>query len=269
MEYLTDIHCHLHEPDFCADLDGVINRALSAGVGRFVCNSGSIDDLAAVNDIAQKYDSIIPCFGIHPWFVADLPENWLNIVADYASAAVSGIGEIGLDGWKKNIPPLEEQIPVFKAQLDLARQLNRPVMIHCLKAYDQLFDILKNDGPPQAGFLMHAYSGSWTMVQPLADLGGYFSFSHAILSPERKKAHKTITAVPSDRILMESDSPDLVGPEPFRPYSIRRADGRFRQEPANIAAAAKGFADIRNQPADDFISDVMNNTDSFLSHFYE
>ena len=261
---MFDIHCHLHEAIFDADREEVISRAVDNGISRFVTNSGSIDDLAAVRKLAETDSRIIPCFGIHPWFTQDLPGNWLDQINDCLTEVPSGVGEIGLDLWRKNIGPIEEQTNVFREQLAIARALNRPAMIHCLKAYDQLLEVLKNDGAPDAGFLLHAYSGAWTMIEPLVKLGAYFSFSHATLAPDRRKVHKTIASVPTERFLIESDSPDLVGPEPYRPFSIRMESGRFRQEPANISAALPAFADFRGETAEILREQIKTNTQTFL-----
>ena len=262
---MFDIHCHIHEAAFDADREEMLARAAASGITGFLTNAGSIDDLASVKSLADSNSQVIPCYGIHPWFTQDLPDDWLEQVESYLNDRKSGVGEVGLDLWRKDIGHIEEQTKVFREQLSLARQLNRPVMIHCLKAYDQLLAILQNDGCPEAGFLMHAYSGSWTMIEPLVKLGGYFSFSHATLAPDRRKAHKTIGSVPDNRFLIESDSPDLVGPEPFRPHSIRMESGRFRQEPANIAAALQGFADYRGVSPEHLVQQIESNTREFLS----
>ncbi len=261
---MFDMHCHLHEPVFDADRELVIARAVENGITGFVTNAGSINDLSAVQELAASDDRIIPCFGIHPWFTTNLPKNWLEIVQNFLSKTPSGVGEIGLDLWRKNIGPLEEQTTVFREQLAIARELNRPAMIHCLKAYDQILEIFRSDGGPQAGFLLHAYSGPWTMIEPLVKMGAYFSFSHATLAPDRRKAHKTISSIPDERFLIESDSPDLVGPEPFRPFSVRMESGRFRQEPANIAAALTGFADFRGITPEQLRKQIETNTQIFL-----
>lgn len=268
MELLTDIHCHLHEPDFADDLDMVLRRARSNGIGQFVCNAGTLSDIEPIIALSGKYDGIIPCFGIHPWFCGDLQDDWLDILSKWLIGYKAGIGEIGLDGWKSGIPSLDRQLPVFRQQLDLARQLNRPAMIHCLRAYDELLHTINKDGAPDAGFLLHAYSGSWTMIEPLTKLGAWFSFSHTTLAPDRKKAHKAIACVPGDRLLLESDSPDLVGPEPLRPFSVRRSDGRFRNEPANISAIIEPIAKIRCTSADLLMVEIRANTRLFLADIF-
>lgn len=265
MDLLTDIHCHLHEPDFEGDLAEVIARSVAQGVGQFVCNAGDISDFERIVSIAKQYEGIIPCFGIHPWFCGDLAVGWQGQLAEWLISHKAGVGEIGLDSWKPGIPSLEVQKKVFREQLALAREFDRPVMIHCLKAYDDLYQIVTDDGVPISGFLLHAYSGPWTMVDALAELGGRFSFSHPCFAPDRKKAHKTIASVPVDRLLLESDSPDLVGPEPFRPYSIRRSDGRFRNEPANISAIVEVLASIRGSSQSELIRQIKKNSSDFLA----
>ncbi|KAJ4917049.1 TatD related DNase [Raphanus sativus] len=120
---------------------------------------------------------------------------------------------VGLDkGSKGREIDFSDQVGVFRQQLELAKELNRPASIHCVCAFGDLLEITKSVGPFPAGLILHSYLGSAEMVPEFANLGAYFSFSGFLMSMSEKKAKKMLRAVPSDRILLETDSPEEGDP---------------------------------------------------------
>jgi TatD DNase family protein len=245
MPPLVDCHIHLQDESFADDLPAVLGRAADAGVSRFACNGSSIDDWPAVTTLARKHAQIIPCFGVHPWYVGQQPVTWLEELRRCLLSMPGAVGEIGLDRWiDPRDEPLQERF--FRQQLAIARELNRPVMVHCLRAWGWLLDVLKVEPPPAEGMLIHAFGGSAEMIRPLANMGAYFSFAGNVLEPRRWRAREALAAVPVDRLLIETDSPDLPPPKDFRSYGQARADGRIRNEPANLPRILRGIAQVRH-----------------------
>jgi TatD DNase family protein len=171
---LLDAHLHLQDEALSAQLAEVLQRADDAGVRYFASNGAEEADWPIVLVQARAHPQIIPCFGVHPWYVSNLSPQWHEKLAGHLDAIPSGIGEIGLDRWKE---PRDEKVQeeVFRIQLDLARQRKLPVMIHCVRAWGWLMDVLRSEAPLPAGMLIHAYGGSADLIQPLADMGAYFS----------------------------------------------------------------------------------------------
>ncbi|KAF5195929.1 Tatd related dnase [Thalictrum thalictroides] len=162
---------------------------------------------------SEKYSScVIPCFGLHPWFIAERSPNWFNILKELLhSTPSSTVGEIGLDkGSHGKEIDFKDQVQVFRQQLELAKELQRPVSIHCVSAFGDLLKIMQSIGHLPGGAILHSYLGSAEMVPPLAKLGAYFSISGHTMSMKLEKVKKMLKAVPSDRILLETDSPDAL-----------------------------------------------------------
>lgn len=232
-----DAHNHLQDPRF-GDPEPVIAGMRAAGVVRCVVNSTSEDDWPAVESLALAHPGlVVPAFGIHPWKARAARTGWEKRLADLlARHPAASIGECGVDGWVQ-APSLEIQIPVFVSQLRLARELNRPVAIHCLKAWQPLFDAFQQETPPSR-FLMHSFGGSLEIARRLLPLGAYFSFSGYFLQERKTAVLEGFRQLPKDRILVETDAPDMLPPLDFVTHPI--AGGV--NHPANLPRIAQGFA---------------------------
>jgi TatD DNase family protein len=132
-------------------------------------------------------------------------------------------------------------------------------MVHCLKAWGWLLEILRDVGPLPGGLLIHAYGGSGEVVQTLAQMGAYFSFGGAVLDPSRQRAREALRQVPLDRLLLETDAPALLPPAGFRPYVLRTAEGEQYNEPANLPAICEGIAALLGLPTDQLIDLTTEN----------
>lgn len=190
----------------------IIRKALDNGVVHFAVNGVSESDWHLVKEMSDRHPSVIPNFGIHPWFVADRTPNWLNTLKEFFEAnPAASVGEIGLDkGSRGKQIDFTDQVEVFQQQLQLAKELKRPASIHCVRAFGDLLDILKSEGPFPAGVLLHSFLGSAELVPEFAKLGAYFSFSGFLMSMKETKAKKMLKSVPRDRILLETDAPDAL-----------------------------------------------------------
>lgn len=247
---LFDAHCHLQDERLTGCLPAVLSRADKAGVKRMLCCGCHERNWDAVRGLASDHPEIVPSFGIHPWYLQGRTEGWPAcnpVVADSTAGRLetlerflvgqpSGVGEIGLDHATGDRSD-EEQAEVFIAQLRLARRLRRPVSLHCRKAWGQLLEILSREGGVGWGGLIHSYSGSAELVGPLEEMGLYISFSGVITRSGNKRSRQALAAVSSERLLIETDSPDL---SPINALSKVN-------EPANLALVAAAVADILGQ----------------------
>ena len=211
MLHWTDAHNHLQDPRLGAPRP-LIAAMKSSGVSRCVVNATCEADWAVVENLADTEPGfVLPAFGIHPWHAHTATSGWQEklrfLLEKHPQAA---IGECGLDTWISQ-PPLEIQRPVFLDQLRLARELNRPLTIHCLKAWSTLFEAF-SEAPPPPRFLMHSFGGSIETARRLIPLGAYFSFSGHFLHPRKSAVLEVFRQLPHGRILLETDAPDMLPP---------------------------------------------------------
>lgn len=209
---LFDSHCHLQDPRVFNMAPQVIRTAHNKGVTHSAVNGVSEKDWCLVKEMSDKYPSVIPNFGIHPWFVADRTPNWMNTLKEFfETTPAAAVGEIGLDkGSKGRQIDFTDQLEVFRLQLQLAKELKRPASVHCVQAFGDLLDVMKSIGPFPAGVLLHSYLGSAELVPEFAKLGAYFSFSGFLMFLKDSKAKKILKSVPHERILLETDAPDAL-----------------------------------------------------------
>uniref|UniRef100_A0A5B7AMB8 Putative deoxyribonuclease tatdn3 n=2 Tax=Davidia involucrata TaxID=16924 RepID=A0A5B7AMB8_DAVIN len=212
MVKLFDSHCHLQDPRIFKMAPQLIRTALDSGVVHFAVNGVSEKDWHLVKQMSDRYPCIIPCFGVHPWYVSERTPNWLNTLKEFFESSPSAaVGEIGLDkGSRGRQIDFMDQVEIFRQQLELAKELKRPASIHCVRAFGDLLQIMKSVGPFPAGVILHSYLGSAEMVPEFADLGAYFSFSGFLMSMKESKAKRILKSVPAERILLETDAPDAL-----------------------------------------------------------
>ncbi|XVE90360.1 hypothetical protein DITRI_Ditri20bG0071300 [Diplodiscus trichospermus] len=206
---LFDAHCHLQDPRILNKAPKLISTALDSGVLYFAVNGVSEKDWHLVKEMGDKYPSVIPCFGLHPWYVAERSPSWFSTLKEFfETTPAAAVGEIGLDkGSKGREIDFNDQIEVFRRQLQLAKELKKPASVHCVRAFGDLLQIVKDIGPFADGLILHSYLGSVEMVPEFAKAGAYFSLSGFLMSMEAQKAKKMLKTIPSERILLESDAP--------------------------------------------------------------
>lgn len=209
---LFDAHCHLQDPRIAAVAPALIRAAGASGVARFAVNGTSEKDWHLVKQMAEDHPAVVPCFGLHPWCVPERSPDWMNLLRGFfAETPEAAVGEIGLDkGSHGKTINFGEQVEVFQRQLELAKELARPVSVHCVRAFGDLLEVLKQTGPFPAGVLLHSYMGSAEMVSALANLGCYFSLSGFLTGMKSTKAKHVLKSIPLDRILLETDAPDAL-----------------------------------------------------------
>jgi len=260
---LIDCHCHLQHSSFAEDRDDMLERARQAGVRALLCNATSEKDWEEVAGLAARHPEVIPCFGIHPWYLAGRSDDWrARLVAILEKHPNACVGEIGLDRWKPDRDE-KEQEKVFRAQLEVARDLERPAMIHCLKAWGWLLDVLGQYRLTRP-FLLHAYGGPPELIEPLSGMGAFFSFAGNVLDEKKEKMRRSLVAMPADRLLLETDSPDLAPPRQYLAHFKTGESGWVRNEPANLGRIVPKVAELRGEDVEKLAHAVWENAEQLL-----
>jgi TatD DNase family protein len=262
---LHDAHNHLQDEHFIPHFPAIAVAwpGLAGPTGRMVVNGTHPADWPRVAALAAAHPFALPAYGIHPWDTgATRPADWLaDLRARLLANPRASVGEIGLDRWildsaRPDDPrlagvmraPMKEQIATFLPQLALAAELDRPVTIHCLHAFDDLLPLLRARPLPERGFLLHAYGGPAGLVPELAALGAYFSFNPSFLDPRKTRLQESFKIIPPDRLLCETDAPAMPPPQACRTHKLPPApDGTPLNHPGNIEAAYAGLATLRGQ----------------------
>jgi TatD DNase family protein len=231
---LFDSHAHIDDKKFNDDREEVISRAAMNGVTGIINAGADMFSSARAVELAERYPHVYAAVGIHPHDAKEARE------ADYAKLAlwaarpkVIAIGEIGLD-YHYDLSPREVQQTVFVRQLDLARQLAKPVIIHDRESHADIMATIKKEGQGLTG-VFHCFSGSLEMAQEVLRLGFYISIAGPVTFANAHKLLEIAREVPIDRLLVETDSPYLT-PHPHR--------GK-RNEPAHVRLVAEKVAELR------------------------
>ena len=232
---LFDAHCHLQDPEILPDIGKIMVRASGSGVERMACCGTNSGDWKTVLRLPEQFAQVIPMIGIHPWQVpVDWKESFQYLEKLLQENPQAGIGETGLD-FQERFENRAVQEACFAAHLDLARELNRSVAVHCVRAWGRLIEILREHPAPRV--LLHAFGGAPELIPQLVELNCWFSLCGSVANPQAKRARDAVAAVPADRLLIETDSPD------FTPSGCL-----FPNEPSNLTHVACAVAELRCVP---------------------
>lgn len=230
---LYDSHCHLQDERLLPDLGVAMRRARAAGVSSFLCCGTHENDWDEVTRVAATYEGVLPAYGLHPWFVGQREPAWLERLDKLLGSGARAVGEIGLDHALEQRND-SEQYEVFVAQLRLARSHGLPVSIHCRRAWGALLEALEAEGGLEHGGVAHCYSGAPELVHRLEKLGCFISFAGSITRKGNKRARASLGKVSEGRLLIETDSPDIL------PAGAEAE----RNEPANVVLVRDRIAEL-------------------------
>lgn len=253
MEFF-DSHSHYNDEKFNEDREQIIKETYEAGVTKFVCAGYNIDSSVFSLEISKKYEFIYSICGISP---NDIPQSeqqlWKDIaeiskiVKENKSKKLVAIGEIGLDYyWNNENKELQKQ--AFIKQIELANELELPIVIHSRDASVDTIDIIRNNKVKKAG-IFHCCQLNQELVRRALELGYYISFAGPITFKNSKNAPEIIKMVPMDRVLIETDSPYL-SPEPNRG---KRNDCR------NVRYVAQKIADVKELTVEEVAQKTYEN----------
>lgn len=231
---MFDSHAHLDDDRFDKDRQEAINRAWEAGLTGIVNVGADMESSARSIELAEACDTIFASVGMHPHDAKDMKEaDYLQLKRWAAHPKVVAIGEIGLDYHYDHSPrPVQQE--VFVRQLDVARKMGKPVIIHEREAHADMLTLVKSAGQGLTG-VFHCFSGSLETAREAIKLGFYISLAGPVTFSNSVKAKQVAAGVPLDRLLIETDSPYLT-PHPLR--------GR-RNEPAFVRHVAEEVARLR------------------------
>jgi TatD DNase family protein len=252
---LIDAHNHLQDARLAPHLDQIAVDCRAAGITGMVVNATAEDDWERVAETARRFDFVIPSYGVHPWHVSQCTSQWRDKLERRLDRQPVAVGEIGLDRWIPE-PDLPRQEEIFVTQMQIAAERNLPVTIHCLKAWGRLLELLQNTAIPQAGFLLHSYSGSAEMIPRFADLGGYFSISGHFAHERKGRQREVFQAAPADRLLVETDAPDMLPPPGLLDHPLPAVD---LNHPANLTAVYRFAAELRGESFNSFANAIAIN----------
>ena len=256
---LYDAHNHLQDAALGSHLPAMTSALRQIGLARAAVNGTREADWERVAFFASSYPWVLPCYGLHPWFVKERSPQWREALTARLDGGRAGVGEIGLDRWIPGFD-LPDQIGVFTWQLDLAAERNLPVSLHCLQAWGALWEIVRTRPLPACGFLLHAYGGPAEMVEGFLRHGAYFSFSGHFLHDRKADRREIFRALPAERLLVETDAPDMPPPPGRRPFTLPDGpEGRSLNHPANLLAVYEGLAEVRGCPVEALAAQVAEN----------
>lgn len=230
---------------------GVIEAATEAGISRLITIGTDIEDSRQAISIAEKHDFIFTAVGIHPHDVKDFSDGELVSakIRELASHnKVVALGETGLDYHYMHSPAKSQQ-EHFRLEINLAKALGLPVIVHSREAKDDTLQILKEEKIEETGGVLHCFSGDMDMAEQAMQMGLYISFSGVITFKNAGKILDIVKAVPLNRILIETDAP-FLSPVPHR--------GK-RNEPAFVKYVAEKIAEVKGMSLEELGKAVMSN----------
>jgi TatD DNase family protein len=256
---LFDAHNHLQDERLDPWRHEIVSQMPQTGLAEMVVNGSCEQDWPQVAELTRQHAWMRPAFGLHPWYVKQRGSEWLTVLRSHLEAHSNAVvGEIGLDRWIEN-PDIEAQLDCFRAQMALAVELERPATIHCLRAFGLLEEMLRSIPRPPRGFLLHSYGGPAEMVPAFIQLGAYFSISPYFAHPRKAAQLATFAKIPLERLLTETDAPDMWPPDDLNPHLLQTTDGAALNHPFNIRVSYEILAKIRSIPLEDLQSSIAKN----------
>ena len=244
---IIDAHCHLYYDELASDIDNVIQRAIDAGVSRLVCVGTNVEDSKKCLSITENNDDIFASSGVHPHDAKDVTEGYTDEIYELMEyESMIAIGEIGLD-YYRNLSEPETQKKVFKELMEVAQDLDKPVIIHNRDADADTLEIIGNY--PSVQGVAHCFSSTLETAQAFLEMGYYISFSGNITY---KNSHlpEIVKSIPLDRVVVETDSPYL-SPEPERGKS---------NEPSRIVHTLTKLSEIYGLSLEEMAKYTYDNT---------
>ncbi len=232
---VIDTHCHLDMISSVNDIDTIITRAAASGVAPIITVGINLESSNKAIRFAAQYDSVYATVGIHPHNVQELNDSaYAELEKLCRKPKVVAYGEIGLD-YVKQYAPKTVQLKHYARQVDLAKKMGLPLVIHDREAHDDILHILNKKAPFPAGGVMHCLSGDWQFAKKVLDLDFIISIPGVVTFNKAAAMQEVAQKLPPDKLILETDAPFLA-PEPLR--------GK-KNIPEYILYTAQKIADLR------------------------
>jgi TatD DNase family protein len=252
---LIDAHCHLTYEPF-ADIETVLKRSRDAGVTGWVTIGTDLADSQKAVELASRFENMFATVACHPHNAKSADQSTIAQIKKLAqSKKVVAIGETGLDLHYKFSTPQQQQ-DSFVKHLELAKELNLPVVIHSREAFDETMEILDAHESGLKGLVFHCYSGDLRQAKIILDKGWYISLTGVVTFKNAETTREVAKYVPLDRLMIETDAPYL-SPEPMRKQKVN--------EPALLIHTAKFVAALRGMELAKFAEAVTATTTQFFT----
>ena len=250
---LIDCHCHLTDEAFDDDRLFIINDLSNFAIRGIINPATNIEDSKKAIALGEKFDNFYPMVGIHPEEVDHIKDKDLEELEILAkNDKVVAIGEIGLDYYWKD-DNKDRQKEIFIHQLDLARDLDLPAVIHVREAKDDVIEILKDY--TDLKIQIHCFSDDLKTLNTYMDMGFYISIGGVVTFANGTNEHVAARNVPIERLMLETDSPYLT-PEPYR---------GLRNDPRRVVEVARKIAELKDMKMDKLAKRTYKNTVEFFN----
>ena len=252
---LIDTHAHLTFDELEGDIDGVLARSRAAGVTAWVTVGTDIGQAKRVLALVDGHENMYAAIGVHPHYAKDISDDELAAIKEYAAGEkVVAIGETGLD-YHYEFSDRERQKEVFCAQLEIAAELDLPVIIHCREAFDDVIAILDQFKGSLKGAVIHCYSGNAAEARQYLDMGFHISFTGIVTFKNSIDVQEAAKIVPLDRMMVETDCP-YISPVPVR--------NKRPCEPAFLVHTARKLAELKGIDPEEFARAVTATSRRFF-----
>jgi len=251
---MIDTHCHLDFPDYNDDRAAILTAAREAGITKLVNIGCDLKSSQASVDLANQHPEIYAAIGFHPHDAKNYDDRMEQQLREMANNfKVVAIGEVGLDFYRDR-SPRDVQRTVFVRQMNLARELGLPLIIHIRDAYEEAIDMLIAEKAYENNVVLHCFSGTPKEARRALDYGMFLSFG-GVLTFSNSRLPELVRDVPLDQILLETDAPFLT-PHPHR---------GTRNQPAMVALVYRKLADVLNRD----IKEIETIIDANAQRFFE
>lgn len=241
---LIDSHCHIPLiSDDKSDQALLIKNALEAGVTHMLCVSVDLETVEDVLFCSRNHEQVSASVGVHPTYVEGNLASADEIATLAEDSTVIAVGETGLDFYQPNFDSARQE-QQLRNHVSCAKNINKPLIVHCRNAASPLIKILKEEGAKKVGGIMHCFVEDWETAKAAMDLGFYISFSGILTFKNARDLQEVSKKIPLDRILVETDSPWL-SPVPLR--------GKTNQ-PAHVIHTLRFLAQLREEE-EEFLSE--------------
>ena len=233
-----DTHAHLYSEQFKEDQDAMIQRAISAGVERFYLPNIDLESIDGMLDLEKKYpEACFPMMGLHP---CSVEANWEEVLTKMKTLIDErkfvAIGEIGIDlYWDKTYE--EEQKKAFRLQINWAKELGLPIVIHARDSFEQIFEIIDEENDERLRGIFHCFTGGQTEIEKILSYKGFSFGIGGVVTYKKSTLPEVLTLIPLNKLVLETDSPYL----PPTPHRGKRNESAFLVHSAEKVAEIYGI----------------------------